>query len=119
MLRASAINNPKDELDHLHHVKQMQMEEWTAWLPISEWKLVFKDCQFIKCFGASAIDNLKDEFGYHLSGQAYASYDGNSLSINHHLVEIQSHQHELHQFKVYPMYLLIRVYEQEIIFSAL
>ncbi|GJV02914.1 hypothetical protein Tco_1336483 [Tanacetum coccineum] len=26
MIRASAINNPKDELDHLHHIKQMQME---------------------------------------------------------------------------------------------
>ncbi|GJZ74608.1 hypothetical protein Tco_0639073 [Tanacetum coccineum] len=37
MLRASAINNPKDELNHLHHMKQMQMEEWTVWLPISEW----------------------------------------------------------------------------------
>ncbi|GJU60680.1 reverse transcriptase domain-containing protein [Tanacetum coccineum] len=37
MLRASAINNPNDELDHLHYMKQMQMEEWTVWLPISEW----------------------------------------------------------------------------------
>ncbi|GKF15234.1 hypothetical protein Tco_0056696, partial [Tanacetum coccineum] len=36
MLRASAINNPKDELDHLHYMKQMQIEEWTVWLPISE-----------------------------------------------------------------------------------
>nr|GEW64159.1 UBN2 domain-containing protein [Tanacetum cinerariifolium] len=36
MLQAPAINNPKDELDHLHHMKQMQMEEWTVWLPISE-----------------------------------------------------------------------------------
>nr|GEZ75355.1 hypothetical protein [Tanacetum cinerariifolium] len=37
MLRASTINNLKDELDYLHHMKQMKMEEWTVWLPISEW----------------------------------------------------------------------------------
>nr|GEX84113.1 Gag-Pol polyprotein [Tanacetum cinerariifolium] len=36
MLRSFAINNPKDELNHLHHMKQVQMEEWIVWLPISE-----------------------------------------------------------------------------------
>ncbi|GJT42230.1 hypothetical protein Tco_0950945 [Tanacetum coccineum] len=34
MLRAPAINNPKDDLDHLHHMKKNQMEKWTVWLPI-------------------------------------------------------------------------------------
>ncbi|GJX61308.1 hypothetical protein Tco_0294208 [Tanacetum coccineum] len=24
------INNPKDKLDHMHHMKQIQMEEWTV-----------------------------------------------------------------------------------------
>ncbi|GJR45393.1 hypothetical protein Tco_1313496 [Tanacetum coccineum] len=46
MLRASAINNPKDELNHLHHMKQIQMEEWIVWLPISEWVLATLNLNF-------------------------------------------------------------------------
>ncbi|GJU92004.1 hypothetical protein Tco_1304427 [Tanacetum coccineum] len=34
VLRAPDINNPKDDLDHLHHMKKNQMEEWKVWLPI-------------------------------------------------------------------------------------
>ncbi|GJR39502.1 cytochrome c oxidase subunit 1 [Tanacetum coccineum] len=40
MLRASTINNPKDELNHLHHMKQIQMEEWTVWLPIPDCRAI-------------------------------------------------------------------------------
>nr|GEV24850.1 reverse transcriptase domain-containing protein [Tanacetum cinerariifolium] len=54
MLRASAINNSKDELNYLHHMKQMHIEEWTVWLPISECVLLFL------AFGIAPTEGYED-----------------------------------------------------------